>query len=226
MSEEVRELEEQATGAEAEATEESVANPSANSTDESQQTQQQQVVIPDDYNWDNHPGFRDWKRKMSQEQAAERQRFQQELNYYRSQLEQVQTAEMDDYQREAYARQQAELRASAAEAELNRIQAEQARRDALRDISEATGAPLSALNEAQNYQEALRLAASYRKNYEREQSAKAKAEADAKAKARAQRAEANRPDTGGPSAPPSGMTAAFKDAKTSKDLARLFWQQP
>lgn len=221
---EVQELEQQSVGVD----EEVENRQSAATADDEVSRQPEKSKV----NLDEFDEFRQWKSQydqrlaqMERDRRQAEQRYQAEAAYYRQQLEQVQTADLDDYGRlEHQLRREREEKQQYA-ARLQQLEVEQAKREALSDIADAFSVSVNDLMAAEDYRDAIRLAKEVSKQSERQRAAEAQAAADAKAKAKAERSAANRPDTGGPSAPPSGFEADFKKARTSKDLARFYYQQ-
>ena len=223
MSDEVQELEQQVDGVGEEGVaEERQPEPTAQA-ETPRQPEKPKV------NLDEFDEFRQWKSQQDKRAAETERQYQQRLaameqqmRQYQYQLEQTQTAEMDDYDKLEYQLNKERQEKQQYAQRLLELEVQQAKHQALSNIATKLHVPIEALAEAGDYQEAIDLAMQYREQSEQQRAAQAAAEAQRKATEKAQRAAANRPDTGAPAAP--GTPDRFKGAKTAVDLAKLYWQ--
>ena len=216
-----RELGEPVEGANTGAEEESV-NPVATPESEPGQTQTE-VVIPDDYNWDNHPGFRDWKRRMEQKQQEVEQRYRQQLTQQHEALREQQLEGMDDYERLKFELDEERQAKDFAYQRLQEMEIEAAKRAALQEVSSVMGVPVEQIADAQDVNDAWRKAAMYKQQSEQQRAAEAAEAAAAKAAAREEKRQRNTVDTGtGTPIPTSDYEREYQKHRAAKDPWSMF----
>lgn len=213
-----RELEVQDEGV-GEGVENSTAEPTAQSTDSRQPEKK--------VNLDEFEEFRKYRSETDRRMAEMERRYQQQLAQQQQELRNRQMAGMDDYQRLEFELNETRQREQYAYQRIQEIEANQQKLQVLSEISRAMGVPVDAMSEAQDYMDAIRLASSYKQQTEQQRAAQAEKAAAAKQQARQEKAERNRVDTGsGTVVPPNTLDQQFKGARTSKDLAKLYWGTP
>lgn len=107
------------------------------------------------------PSFRQYQSQVDRQIAAERQRnaqLQQQMTALQQRIDEQSMAGMDDYERTEYVAKKATSEAQQLRQQLAQLQAQQARREILADISQKHNVPLSVLEEAQSPDHAEALA--------------------------------------------------------------------
>ena len=179
------------------------------------------------------PEFKEYQAKYDRDKQAYEQRiaqmernYQQQLYQQQQELRNRQMSEMDDYERLQFELNETRQREQLAYQRLQDVEIQTAKQRALSEVSSTMGVPLSALEQAQDINEAWRLAAQYNRQSEQQRAAQAaKAQAE-KQRAKEEKATRNTVNTGqGTVRPPNPTDDRFKGARTSQDLAKLYWRQ-
>ena len=214
-----RELQEQEVDGVDEGVEESTALPTADEPKAERQPEKRKV------NLDELEEFRQWKSESDRRLADTERRYQQQLAQQQAAIRERELSEMDDYQRLQYELQEERQQKAYMAQRLQEVEVQTARTRALGEVSQEMGVPISALEAAQDLNEAWRMAAQYVKNTDqRKAQEKATAEA-AKAAARADKAGRNQVDLGtGTANPPSDWERDYSKAVNKKDSRSLFTQ--
>lgn len=107
------------------------------------------------------PSFRQYQSQVDRQIAAERRekdQLRQQLAALEQRMQDSELAGMDDYERNEYMAKRAQQEAQALRQQLQTVQAQQARREVLTEISQRHKVPLSVLEEAQSPDHAEALA--------------------------------------------------------------------
>lgn len=218
----VQEFEQPMDGVE-EGVEESTAPPTADQEQDGQPTDKAERKV----NLDELVEFREWKRSADQRLAQTEQRYQQMLQQQAQELRNRQMSEMDDYQRLEYERDEALQRAQYSDQMAEQMRSEQRKFQQLSQVAKEAKVPLDYLMEnTESPDDIWRVVTQYQRQSEQRRAAEAGAAAAAKAAARQDKQARNTVNTGtGAATTPNAWGEKFSGARTSQDLAKLFWQQ-
>lgn len=178
-------------------------------------------------NLDEFEEFRKFKAETDKRLTKERQererlaaQYQQQLEQERRALREKQLAEMDDYQRTQFERDEARQEAAYWREQAARVETQTARERELNSIAQRFGVPREAIEEATSKAEALEMAWDYKQQQEQAQAKVKERESDEQRQRREQKRVANAVDTGGSSRPPvtENISAKLDEAFNSGDV--------
>lgn len=184
-------------------------------------------------NLDELPAFRKFRSEMDKRLAKEKQererleaQYQQQVAAQQQALRERELAEMDDYQRAQYERDEAKREAEYWRQQAALVQTQTARERELGNIAQKFGVPREVLEEATSRAEALEMAWDYQRQQQQEQARKQAEESEERQQQREQKKQANKVDLGSGigSTPKSDFERAYEKARASGDsvaLARL-----
>ena len=207
MADERELMEQEVDGVDAGDSDES-AQPTADETSQRQPNGTDRRVIESEkthqkINLDEYPEFREWKSKYDQRLTQMEQTYQRQLYEQQQQLRNSQLAEMDDYERLQYELQEERQAKALAYQRLQEVEVVTAKQRALSEVSQTMNVPLQALEQAQDINEAWRMAAQYQRQSEQRRAQEQATAAAAKAAARQDKVARNTVDTGSGAPPPS-----------------------
>lgn len=200
------------------------------STSDTPPARQPEPAKAPEFDLTSNPQFRAYQAAQDRRVAALERKYQQEVMQARQELENRQLAELDDVGQERYLRQKSEAEREQLRQMLAEVQIREEKATQLRIIAQEASdlldfsIPESALLEAESPDQAWKLAARYKKE---QLQMKASESEEVKAEKERKRA-ANKPDLGGGAAPPvkNKLDEKFKNAKTTADLAKIWFSNP
>lgn len=209
-----RELMEQAVdGVEVGDSQES-ATPTADETDQRQ---------PSKVNLNELEEFRKYQSETDRRMAEMERRYQQQLFQQQQELRNQKIAEMDDFELLKLERDEAIQREQFAYQRIQEVEVQTAKQRALSEVSQTMGVPVDILMNAQDINEAWRMAAQYNKQSEQRRAAEAATAAQAKAAAKQDKAFRNTVNTGSGAPPPSNdWERDYERLKQSGNSRSLF----
>jgi hypothetical protein len=170
------------------------AQPTADETAERQPTQDK---ADRKVNLNELEEFRKYQSETDRRMAEMERRYQQQLFQQQQELRNRQMSEMDDYQRLEFELNETRQREAMAYQRLQEVEVQTAKQRALSEVSQTMGVPTDILMEAQDINEAWRMAAQYQRQSEQRRAEQAAAAAAQKAAARQDKQQRNAVDTGG-----------------------------
>jgi hypothetical protein len=193
--------------------------------DASADRQPEQAKKTPDNDLTNNKQFREWQAAQDRRVAALENKYRQELQQARQEVETRKLAEMDDYQRLEYTGMQTARERDEALRRLQEYEIKNQRQQALLAIAEEASEelefsiPVSALVDAESPDQAWRLAARYKRTKQSEQAKNS----EAAQLARQQKRENNRVEVGSGNPPPSSTSwdARYKKAMESGSAVEL-----
>lgn len=218
---------EQVDGVE-EGVEESTAPATADSTQDGQPNGTDRRIVQSEQtkqkiNLDEYPEFRRFKSEYDRKLAETERRYQAMLAQQEQQLRAKQFAEMDDYQRIEWERNEALAREQAAQQRLQEYEVVQRKNQVLQRISRVTGVPVEELQDAQDFEDALELAAMKRQTIEERRAEQLRLEGERRAAERAAKQANNRVDVGrGTSTPTTDWDKQYEQFRQRKDPWSMF----
>lgn len=174
--------------------------------------------------------FRKWQAEYDRKLAALQKERENERAYWQRQAEEAQQrvrerelAEMDDYQRAQYERDEALRIANDNARRYAELQTQIARERELNAIAAKFGVPREALEEATSRAEALEMAWDYKQQTEQEQRQRQERDSEERRQQREEKRAANKVDTGAGigSTPKSDFERDYEAALKSGDSKRL-----
>lgn len=208
--------------------EEEVSEETVPSTD-SEAADRQPEPAKEEFDLTKNEAFRKWQAAQDRRVAALEQKYQRELEQTRLALKTKELSELDDYGQLEYKYKEAEQEREYLRQQLAAVQIDKERTNALRAIAQEASdlldfsIPVDALQEAESPDQAWKLAASYKKQQLLTQS---KSSEEAK-RLKQEKVERNKVEVGSgtPPATTSKLDKRFKEARTTADLAKIWFNQ-
>jgi len=207
---------------------EEVSQETVPSTD-NEATDRQPEPAKEEFDLTKNEAFRKWQAAQDRRVAALEQKYQREQEELRQRLKAKELSELDDFGQVEYKLKEAEAEREYLRQQLAAVQIDKERTNALRAIAQEASdlldfsIPVDALQDAESPDQAWKLAASYKKQQLLTQS---KSSEEAK-RLKQEKVERNKVEVGSGTPPTnlSKLDKKFKEAKTTADLAKIWFNQ-